>query len=150
MLAECDEDLTSPQLSPTMTTPLGHWKGVSPHIIQELDRQLEAWRLCLPSSYEFSGNPAPLDHLINQSYPTRTMHERLSGYLEGRYYAAKSIIYRPFVYEALHSEDAISLPEHIKRGAHTSIEAAIQALFGIGVLHESLHLLPFPTNVCRQ
>src|SRR5689334_18606235 len=131
-----------------MAASFGTLTAISPHVIQELDRQLEEWRSCLPPSIQFTTPANPLDLRMSRTYQPRPTHERLLGYLKGRYCAAKAIIYRPYVYEVLHCDHPASLSEHAKRGAHISLESALHLLPRVGLLHEPMALLLFPMNIC--
>lgn len=122
----------------------------SQSVISELDRQLEEWRACLPSPLQFrpfSTTPTN-DHL--EPRPFRNTHERLKGNLMARYFAAKFIIHRSFVYRALHRDPSSPLTEGEKLGARVSINAAILSVRHSGLLHEPMALLLHPMNSCRS
>ncbi|KAI5366423.1 hypothetical protein Slin15195_G079430 [Septoria linicola] len=59
-----------------------------PHVVTELDHQLEEWRNCLPPSFEFS---------IDTSSAT-SQH---GGFLRQRYLTCRAVIYRPYLNQVL-------------------------------------------------
>ncbi|KXS99219.1 hypothetical protein AC578_6882 [Pseudocercospora eumusae] len=59
-----------------------------PHIVAELDHQLEEWRKCLPPFFRFT---------IDES-KTETQH---GGFLRQRYLTCRAVIYRPFLNQVL-------------------------------------------------
>ena len=67
-----------------------------------------------------------------------------------RYFAAKSIIYRPFIYQALNCESMASFPESSKYGARTALDTALLSTIHSGLLHETLTLLLHPINSWRR
>ena len=67
-----------------------------------------------------------------------------------RYFAAKSITYRPFVYRALHYTDHMNpLTEADKRDARTAVGSALLSVKHGGLLHEPWSLLLHPINSWR-
>lgn len=134
----------------------GEQAALAPHmasrsVVEELDRQLEEWRSCLPTGLEF---PAVSFDLDNQSmvepYTYRPPEVRLRGYLIGRYYSAKSVIYRSFLYRALHCDEPDQLSERDKNGARIAVEAALLSAMNSGLLHEPMALLLHPINSWRR
>lgn len=124
--------------------------SASHSIINELDRQLEEWRSCLPPDLQFGQYASGDEFVPPQPTRTRTTEERLRGFLMARYYTAKSIIYRPFVYRALHAPDPELLSEEDKTGASTAVGAALMHSIHSGLLHEPLTLLFHPINTWRR
>lgn len=59
-----------------------------PHIVTELDHQLEEWRECLPPFFRFT---------VDES-KTETQH---GGFLRQRYLTCRAVIYRPFLNQVL-------------------------------------------------
>ncbi|KAM5344416.1 hypothetical protein ACJ41O_012952 [Fusarium nematophilum] len=137
------------QDSPPAERPTG-FQSASPSIIQELDRQLEEWRICLPQGLEFQGYSEAQDIGDAKLYHPRSTDERLRGHLMTRYFAAKSIIHRPFVYRALHCDQVALLSEADKSGARTAVGCALMSVIHSGILHEPLVLLLHPINSCRS
>ncbi|KAH8679292.1 hypothetical protein BGZ61DRAFT_457010 [Ilyonectria robusta] len=119
-------------------------------VISELDRQLEEWRACLPATFQFPSYSASQENYNPEPYQPRDTHERLKGHLRARYFAAKSIIHRPFVYRALHQVPASSLTEGDKLGARVAVDSAVLSVHHSGVLHEPMALLLHPINSCRR
>lgn len=136
-------DASSPD-SQSIFSPSSH------SIIIELDRQLEEWRSCLPQGLEFPGYFLGQEHNITKPYQARTTHERLRGHLMARYYSAKTVIHRAFVYRVLHSENPELLPESERNGAQTAIGAAFLSTIHSGLSYEPLALLLHPINSCRR
>ncbi|KAF4980214.1 hypothetical protein FZEAL_3725 [Fusarium zealandicum] len=112
--------------------------SASPSIILELDRQLEEWRTCLPPGLEFSSYSDSQQPEMSNVYQPRSTDERLRGHLMARYFAAKSIIHRPFVYKALHCDQDALLCEADERGAKTAVGSAFMSLIHSGILSEPL------------
>lgn len=119
-------------------------------MIAELDRQLEEWRACLPSSLHFDQYSPSEERAPPGPHQPRPTEERLRGFLKARYFAAKSIIYRPFIYRALHATHAMLLSDEEKAGARTAVGAAFMNAVSSGLLHEPLTLLFHPINVWRR
>ncbi|KAK9239410.1 hypothetical protein V1525DRAFT_35698 [Lipomyces kononenkoae] len=119
-------------------------------VISELDRQLEEWRECLPSTLQFPSYS--MSQLPDEMEPRqfRDTRERLKGNLMARYFAAKFIIHRSFVYRALHRGPTSPLSEEEKLGAQISTNCAILAVCYSGLLHEPMELLLHPINSCRS
>lgn len=133
-----------------MVQSIGQSPALSPHIIRELDSQLEEWRACLPSVLQFSPDILPLDqHAEHPTTPTTT-RDKLLAYLRVRYYATKSVIYRPYVYEVLHSNNIGQLSEHTLQNARLCLGSGLRVFLSLGTDHESLQLLPYPLNICRK
>ena len=119
-------------------------------VMEELDRQLEEWRECLPRELMFPTYSQDQEPAILRPFQPRTTYDRLRGHLIARYYSAKSIIYRPFVYRAFHCEDPSQLSDMDKAGTRTAIGAAFMSTANSGLLHEPLVLLLHPINSCRR
>lgn len=131
--------------------PESSYKFASPHnaIISELDRQLEEWRACLPPSLQFVVEDAAQDDLSTGLQP-RTTVERLRGYLIARYFIAKSIIYRPFVYRALHSQPSAPLSDAHRQACRTAVVSAVLTMKHGGPLNERVPLWLYPINAWRR
>jgi hypothetical protein len=120
-------------------------------VIFELDRQLEEWRTCLPQGLEFpSYSEAQLAEVPELDQTHRSTDERLRGHLQARYFAAKSIIHRPYVYKTLHYDTTASLSDADAAGARTAVGSALMSVISSGILHEPLVLLLHPINSCRR
>ncbi|KAM6536184.1 hypothetical protein FALCPG4_002200 [Fusarium falciforme] len=135
--------------SPSAEKPTA-FLSATPSIIQELDRQLEEWRMCLPFGLEFSAYSEAQQADDQDMTQIRPIHERLRGNLMTRYFAAKSIIHRPFIYRALHCEHGSMLSEEDQIGAQTAIGSAFRCTLYSGIFHEPLPLLLHPINTCRS
>lgn len=125
--------------------------SVSSSVIFELDRQLEEWRTCLPQGLEFlSYSEAQLaeDPQLDQTH--RSTDERLRGHLQARYFAAKSIIHRPYIYKTLHHDTTASISDADAAGARTAVGSALMSVVASGILQEPLVLLLHPINSCRR
>ncbi|KAL6922459.1 hypothetical protein FSST1_006485 [Fusarium sambucinum] len=123
--------------------------SVSPQVIYELDRQLEEWRTCLPQGLEFATfTEAQLSEIPLEQHQ-RSTDEKLRGHLICRYFAAKSIIHRPYIYKALHHDLATPLSEVDSRGARIAVGCALMVVIASGMLYEPLPLLLHPINSCR-
>ncbi|KPM35405.1 hypothetical protein AK830_g11153 [Neonectria ditissima] len=118
-------------------------------VISELDRQLEEWRACLPAALQFPPYSESQEKDAPEPYQPRDIHKRLLGHLMARYFAAKSIIHRPFVYRALHHGPASFLTEGDKLGARVALDSASLSVLYSGLLHEPMALLLHPINSCR-
>lgn len=137
-----NEASSPPERSTTLMT-------ASYSIIQELDRQLEGWRVCLPQGLEFPTYSIAQEQATAPSSPRPTM-DRLRGHLMARYYACKSIIHRPFLYQALNSTRTSNLLDAFKSGARTTVGAGLLSCIHSGFLNEPLTLLLHPINTCRR
>ncbi|KAH6692476.1 hypothetical protein F5X68DRAFT_273725 [Plectosphaerella plurivora] len=135
--------------SPSADTP-AIFLSASHSMIAELDRQLEEWRACLPSSLHFDQYSPSEERAPPGPHQPRPTEERLRGFLKARYFAAKSIIYRPFIYRALHATHAMLLSDEEKAGARAAVGAAFMNAVSSGLLHEPLTLLFHPINVWRS
>jgi hypothetical protein len=71
------------------------------------------------------------------------------GSLQSRYFAAKSIINRPFVYALLGPSGLPLLPEDEEK-AKTALEAQLLIAVKSGLLSERVVSLPHPINPCRR
>ncbi|KAF4971472.1 hypothetical protein FSARC_1700 [Fusarium sarcochroum] len=124
--------------------------SVSPTVIYELDRQLEEWRSCLPQGLEFGTlSEAQLSEISLEQHH-RSIDEKLRSHLISRYFAAKSIIHRPYIYKALHHDPTTPLSEIDSRGARIAVGCALLVIANSGMLHEPLVLLLHPINSCRS
>lgn len=119
-------------------------------VIEELDHQLEMWRAHLPPSLQFTTIPVSEAWALAANAEPRTIHERLHGNMQSRYYAAKAIIYRPFVYNVVTCTNVSELPLEERRGASVAIEAALLVPLRSGLLGDPLAVLPLPVNSCRR
>ncbi|KAH8890265.1 hypothetical protein GQ53DRAFT_807397 [Thozetella sp. PMI_491] len=118
-------------------------------LISELDRQLEEWRACLPPSLEFS--PYVLFQSKEPTVPgPPSTNERLKGNLMARYFAAKSILHRPFLYRVLHNADFSRLSQRDMTGAQIAIDSAFQSFLHNRLLQDSLPVLVHPINAWRS
>ncbi|KAB5546908.1 hypothetical protein GE09DRAFT_1288638 [Coniochaeta sp. 2T2.1] len=121
-----------------------------PHsVISELDRQLEEWRACLPANLLFAGYAPSLDTGVTELDGSRPTHERVMRSLKARYFAAKSIIYRPSLYRLLHHVETEPLPNEDMAGARIAVHAALLSVRESGLLYEPIGLLLHPINSWR-
>jgi hypothetical protein len=135
------------------TRHLGHALYPPHSLISELDRQLEEWRSCLPPPIQF-----PQYAPFRMEEPLATVSgssnisiiERLKSNLMARYFAAKSILNRPFLYQLLHDGESLQLPELEMTGAQIAIDSAFQSFLHNGLLHEDLSILVHPMNTWRR
>ena len=98
------------------------------HVIKELARQLESWRSLLPQPLQWSDserhdfpnlNPMsrrPADSLFASDQGPVPINHRfnldiITGQLRTRFYYAKFMIYRPFVYKALHFPELMTVDD---------------------------------------
>ncbi|KAH6613161.1 hypothetical protein C7974DRAFT_322245, partial [Boeremia exigua] len=123
-----DDETQSASLPPADT--LSMFLSASHSIINELDRQLEEWRACLPHEIRFPQHSSC----------------RLRGFLITRYCTAKPTIYRLFIFRALHAPWPLLLSDSDKAGARTAVSAAFVHCLHSGLLHEPLHMLFHPIN----
>ena len=108
------------------------------HVIRELARQLDSWRLLLPRPLQWSDNDKldfpsadpthrrPNEPLFSQDNgPVPIAHKYnldiVTAQLRTRFYYARFMIYRPFVYKALH------FPEHMTEDDASCCALAIQS-----------------------
>lgn len=59
-----------------------------PHIVTELDHQLEDWRECLPPAFRFT-------------IDTQAAQSPAGGFLRQRYLTCRAVIYRPYLNQIL-------------------------------------------------
>ncbi|KAF2217680.1 hypothetical protein CERZMDRAFT_92335 [Cercospora zeae-maydis SCOH1-5] len=59
-----------------------------PHVVTELDHQLEEWRTCLPPVFQFSVDTSPAS-------------SQRGGFLRQRYLTCRAVIYRPYLNQVL-------------------------------------------------
>ena len=96
------------------------YNGPPLHVIRELSRQLDAWRGRLPTALQWSDDnlyvvpeedpsatrpvdfTAGLTPLGGETYLTRAGAEILAVELRARFYYARFILGRPFIFKALH------------------------------------------------
>lgn len=112
--------------------------GPPVHVIKELARQLESWRSLLPRPLQWSdddkfdfpsaspANRRAADTLFHTDQGPVPIHHRynldiVTGQLRTRFYYARFMIYRPFVYKALH------FPELMTADDMTCCALAIQS-----------------------
>ncbi|CAH0043346.1 unnamed protein product, partial [Clonostachys solani] len=121
-------------------------------IIEELDRQLEEWRNCLPAGLNFSSySPSQEPPPLTEPREPRSIDDRLRGHLLARYYVAKSILHRPFLYRVLHFEhNATLITDNDRLGATVAIHSAFLSTLHSGLFHEPLPLLLHPINSWRS
>ncbi|KAI9150118.1 NAD(P)H-dependent FMN reductase LOT6 [Paramyrothecium foliicola] len=137
------------RLEPTAAVdPLEMYFGTSQSLTSELDRQLEEWRAWLPPSLQFSNQIPEVDQIDIQEnlWKPRDTRERLRGHLMARYYAAKGIIHRQYLFRVLHSADERLLSETEINGALTALCAAFLCVVHGGAMNEPLPLLLHPIN----
>lgn len=127
-----------------------NFSSASESVIQELDRQLEEWRMFLPQGLQFPSYSGTEDLGLPEPHEPRTTDQRLLGHLMARYYSAKSIIHRPFVYRTLHCDQFTLLSETDKFGTSTAVGSAFMSVIHSGIFHEPLELLLHPINSCRR
>ena len=81
------------------------------HVIREMARQLDSWRSMLPRPLQWSDSDVVSTASINvasgQPNPYEYGLEMLTAELRTRFYYARFILYRPFIFKALH------FPEHM-------------------------------------
>ena len=131
-------------VSTTQECPEGHESAIPHRVIQELDHQLEMWRAHLPPSLQFANVTVSDAWALAVNAEPRTIHQRLRGNVQSRYYAAKAIIYRPFVYNIVNCDEIRELSPD--EGASIAIEAALLVPLQSGLLCDRLALLPLPIN----
>ncbi|VTT75196.1 unnamed protein product [Fusarium fujikuroi] len=137
-------------VEPTQADEPAAFLSVSPSVMFELDRQLEEWRTCLPQGLEFLPYSEAQLAEVPEFNQTRSTDERLRGHLMARYFAAKSIIHRPYIYKTLHHGATASLSDADTAGARTAVGSAVMSVVASGILHEPLVLLLHPINSCRS
>jgi hypothetical protein len=111
-------------------------------VAQELAIQLDSWFRHLPPSIAIQMG-------TNDSRVRRKHPENLLGLLRGRYWAAKFVIYRPFVYKSLASpshtltdDDYLNLEQCLEAGLRVPQEA--------GLLTETARLMVSPFAPIRR
>ncbi|KAK8164949.1 hypothetical protein IWX90DRAFT_381189 [Phyllosticta citrichinensis] len=103
--------------------------GPSTHVIRELARQLESWRTMLPQPLQWSDDPPEArfhygspglektfhTNTFSSGLPNSTvpLHQQsaedlLAAQLRSCYYQCRFIIYRPFVFKALHFPELVT------------------------------------------
>jgi hypothetical protein len=119
------------------------------NIMQELNLQLEMWKTHLPQSLQFSDTQDFATCARLELHGPRTMRDRLMGSLQSRFFAARSIINRPYIYGLLNPSGLLASPEDEER-ARAALEAQLLISLKSGVLRERLVTLPHPINPCRR
>ncbi|KAF0328447.1 C6 zinc finger protein, partial [Colletotrichum asianum] len=120
----------------------------TPSVLYELNRQIEEWRQCLFSAFQFSDLTLSDEVQIASQTDKRSMVERLKGHLKARYHAAKTILYRPHVHRMIHSS-GIAASDYEVECAKTAIASAPIGILHGGIMHEPFQLLLFPINSWR-
>ncbi|KAE9581848.1 hypothetical protein CGMCC3_g2331 [Colletotrichum fructicola] len=120
----------------------------NPSVLYELNRQIEEWKQCLPSAFQFSDLTLSDEVRIASQTDKRSMQERLKGHWKARYYAAKTILYRPHVHRVIHSS-RIDASDYEVECAKTAIASALIGILHGGIMHEPFQLLLFPINSWR-
>ncbi|KAI1853111.1 hypothetical protein JX265_011392 [Neoarthrinium moseri] len=90
-------------------------------VVAELDFQLTQWYESLPSALQFPFTRAPL------ADPVQTV-------LRLRFFACRTIIYRPYILAVLDNEQAVLDPS-VRDSCHKCLEASIRQLEHIGAHH---------------
>lgn len=118
--------------------------------IEELNRQLEEWREGLPDCLEFPAYSSSQD-VSTGPFEPRPAEERLRGHLMARYYHIKSILYRPFIYRALHYDyTSTMLSEEDLEGARIAVRSSFLSTYHSGLFHEPLPLVLNPLSSWRR
>lgn len=102
------------------------------NIARELDFQLSSWKQALPRPLRWEAEEPPATD-IN------------AARLRAKYFGARYIIHRPFVYHALHQPDG-AVNEDLLRNCRTCIDAAIQSTQAFHAFDPD-HTRPVITNV---
>lgn len=120
--AEATHDSSTPP-SVKATTPSTYF-GPPVALVRELERQLDCWRSTLPVSLQWDDNniclgpplSAPSErrlsifgidrNTISSKYAYN--HDIMTAQLRTRYYYAQFMVYRPFIYKALHLPDLMT------------------------------------------
>ena len=122
--------------------------GIPTSLISELNSQLENWLQCIPTTLSASLlSTLTLSHtdpLFYQSYPNN-----LLGQIKGRYWAARFVIHRPFVYKALHSPTE-SLTEEDLKGVEECLIAGLNTPLQMGIMSEKPWLIASPFGPIRR
>ncbi|KAF4550695.1 Fungal Zn(2)-Cys(6) binuclear cluster domain-containing protein 6 [Elsinoe fawcettii] len=101
------------------------YDGPPIHLVKELARQLESWRTYLPQALQWSDaemhsfpnvnplarrQPSPLFTVQDNGEPTNHRYnlDIVTGHLRTRFYYARYMIYRPFIFKALHFPEAMT------------------------------------------
>ncbi|KAG8630423.1 hypothetical protein KVT40_002042 [Elsinoe batatas] len=101
------------------------YDGPPIHLINELARQLESWRTYLPQALQWSDadthsfpnvnplarrQPSPLFTVQDNGEPVTHRYnlDIVTGHLRTRFYYARYMIYRPFIFKALHFPEAMT------------------------------------------
>ena len=112
--------------------------GIPPtSIVQEMARQLDTWRTMLPEALQWNDGQAhelhkhasfngvePMEQLTDAVARTRQDYDKeiLISQLRTRYYCAHFLLYRPFLFKAIH------FPEHMQSTDTDCCELAIQSV----------------------
>jgi len=106
--------------------------------------------MCLPQGLDFPSYSPTQEQVDHTHFTPRSTKDRLRGHLMARYYAAKSIVHRPFLYQVLHNDHISVLSDAEKNGARTAVGSAFMSCVHSGILHEPITLLLHPINSCRR
>jgi hypothetical protein len=131
-----------------------NYKNPPSHLIEELIRQLQSWRAALPSQlqwndsdkFDFTPTTEPSlsspDSFSNpSSLPGPGYDMRMAvAQLRTRFYHAQFLIYRPFVYKALHFPDLTTADERTKCGC--AIKTACMWPLVLSPPNQRKHLVP--------
>ncbi|KAM6507134.1 hypothetical protein FALCPG4_018519 [Fusarium falciforme] len=136
--------------SPASQYRAQQWPASQRALIHELDRQLEEWRNCLPDALKFPIDSTLTNEICAARKQPRSSSQKLVGHLAARYFAAKSVLYRPFLYHVLIEGLRQESSEEDRRGACTAVEAGLKCVVFSGVLTDPIPLLFHPINTCRR
>uniref|UniRef100_A0A8H7K723 Xylanolytic transcriptional activator regulatory domain-containing protein n=1 Tax=Bionectria ochroleuca TaxID=29856 RepID=A0A8H7K723_BIOOC len=144
-----NNDFRSPLNSPAFDRP-SMFLSASRSRIEELNRQLEEWREGLPDCLEFPAYSSSQD-VSTGPFEPRPAEERLRGHLMACYYHIKSILYRPFIYRALHYDyTSTMLSEDDLEGARIAVRSSFLSTYHSGLFHEPLPLVLNPLSSWRS
>ncbi|KAM0719004.1 hypothetical protein Q7P37_004909 [Cladosporium fusiforme] len=117
-------------------------QGQLPHgLVHELAHELECWRLTLPSRLQWSDDRKfDFTEIDPTSDLSRTNFFNLATHLRTCYYQARFLVYRPFIYKALH-QPALMTPSDRYHCAF-AVEAACHWPMSLAPPKNKLHLLP--------
>ncbi|KAH7399223.1 hypothetical protein DE146DRAFT_526451 [Phaeosphaeria sp. MPI-PUGE-AT-0046c] len=111
-------------------------------VAQELATQLESWFSHLPPS--IATQMRADDTRIRQKFPENNL-----GLLRGRYWAAKFVVYRPFVYKSLsHPPHTLTAEDYFN--LEQCLEAGLQVSQEVGLLTENARLMVSPFAPIRS
>jgi hypothetical protein len=134
-----------------------HYSGPPLHLVQELLQQLDSWRDTLPQRLRWSDNES--FGFTEVQIPAATLHTSSSGsprvfgsgsmdhnvniafaQLRTRFYHARFLIHRPFVYKALHARKLMTPGDRAK--CVVAIQAACLWPLSLASLRNKKHLMP--------